>query len=86
MIDRSIWPAAFALGVVVLLAGLVIDPLTITPLGAAIALLSGTFWVRSSGRNPRPAPAPDPARSVEPAGARFPATGSSRGRPSASAR
>jgi Rieske Fe-S protein len=72
VVDRSIWPAGFALGVVVLLVGLVIDPLTITPLGAAIALLSGMRWVRSSQRSPQAASAPAPNRSLEPAGERFP--------------
>ena len=37
-------PLSFALGVAVLLVGLVVDPLVIAPLGGAITLVSGFVW------------------------------------------
>jgi Rieske Fe-S protein len=72
VVDRSIWPAGVALGVVTFLVGLVIDPLAITPLAAAIALPSAWLWVRSSHRGSQPAVAPVRTPPREPAGERFP--------------
>ena len=48
----GIWPASFAIGIAVLLVGLIVSPLVITPLGGAIALLSGAAWVRGNRRAP----------------------------------
>jgi Rieske Fe-S protein len=50
----GIWPVAFAIGIAVLLVGLVINPLVLTPLGGAITLLAGIAWVRGNRRTPRP--------------------------------
>jgi Rieske Fe-S protein len=47
----TVWPLTFAVGVVVLLVGLIVDPIAIAPLGAAIALVAGFLWVR--GTRPR---------------------------------
>ena len=60
----GIGPLAFAIGIVVLLVGLIVNPLVIAPLGAAIALVAAVGWIRRSGRTAEPideAPAPKPA-------------------------
>jgi Rieske Fe-S protein len=61
-------PLAFAIGIVVLLVGLVVAPLTITPLGGAIAVIAGVAWIRRGGRTASPTdetPAPPPAPATE---------------------
>jgi Rieske Fe-S protein len=54
----GIWPAGFAIGIAVLLVGLIVDPLVITPLGGAIALLAGAAWMRGNHRTGRSEDAP----------------------------
>jgi Rieske Fe-S protein len=59
---------AFAIGIVVSLVGLVINPLVIAPLGAAIALVAAVGWIRRSGRPAEPvdeAPAPKSTAAAE---------------------
>jgi Rieske Fe-S protein len=70
--NAQIWPISFAVGIAVLLVGLIISPLVIAPLGGAITLFSGLAWMRDR-RAPRSEPSqPEPvgqgARDVE----RFP--------------
>jgi Rieske Fe-S protein len=60
----GIWPAGFAIGIAVLLVGLIVDPLAITPVGGAIALLAGAAWMRGNHRTGRSEDAP-PARVPE---------------------
>jgi Rieske Fe-S protein len=58
MDDRTgtgIAPLCFALGVAVLLVGLVIDPLVIAPLGGAITVAAGVVWARRGDGTPAPA-------------------------------
>jgi len=43
----SLAPLSFAIGVVVLLVGLIVDPMVIAPLGGAIAVLAAVAWIRS---------------------------------------
>jgi Rieske Fe-S protein len=69
---RSISPAAGALGIAVLLAGLAVDPWVLTPLGAAIVLVAGTAWLRSLRRELPAQPAAVPRASIEPEGGRYP--------------
>ena len=60
----TLWPAGFAVGVVVILVGLIVNPLVVSLTGAAIALFFGFMWVRdlSSGmRHAEPPPVPVPA-------------------------
>jgi len=57
----TIWPIAFAIGVVVLGVGLIVNLEVIAPLGGAITLLAGFGWVRGWGSLPRLAAAPAPA-------------------------
>src|ERR671937_2792899 len=42
----SLWPVGFAIGVAVLLVGLVVSPTLIAPVGGAIALVFGFLWFR----------------------------------------
>jgi Rieske Fe-S protein len=51
----GIWPISFAIGIAVLLVGLIVSPLVIAPLGGAIALLAGFAWARGNGRRGHPA-------------------------------
>ncbi len=44
----SLWPVGLAIGVAVLLVGLVISPTIILPIGAAIAVVFGFLWVREA--------------------------------------
>jgi Rieske Fe-S protein len=64
--DRTgIAPVSFAIGIVVLLVGLIVNPLVIAPLGGGITLIATVVWVRSGERTagrideapPRPATA-----------------------------
>src|SRR5438270_5212289 len=51
----SLWPVGFAIGVAVLLVGLVINPTIVAPIGALIAMAFGFLWVRDvSGGVRRP--------------------------------
>jgi len=49
----SLYPIGFAIGIVVLLVGLVIDPLLISSIGAAIAIVFGFLWAREATREMR---------------------------------
>jgi menaquinol-cytochrome c reductase iron-sulfur subunit len=44
--NGGVEPVALALGVAVALVGLVIDPLVVTPIGAAVAVGAGVAWMR----------------------------------------
>jgi Rieske Fe-S protein len=46
--QAGIWPVTLAIGIAVLLVGLVVSPLAITPLGAAISVVAAGFWVRGN--------------------------------------
>ena len=61
----SIWPFAFALGIALVLLGLVITSWLIVAIGAGIALVFGFLWVRDATREIRAAPEPPAARRVE---------------------
>jgi Rieske Fe-S protein len=54
----GIWPAGTAIGIAVLLVGLIVSPRVIAPLGGGIALVAAAAWVRGSGRAPGEEPAP----------------------------
>jgi Rieske Fe-S protein len=49
----SLWPIGFAIGIVVVLVGLIIDPLLISSIGAAIAIVFGFLWARDATRELR---------------------------------
>jgi Rieske Fe-S protein len=44
----TVWPIGFALGVAVLLVGLIINPLWIATIGGAIAVVFGLLWARGA--------------------------------------
>jgi Rieske Fe-S protein len=44
----TLWPIGFALGVAVLLVGLIINPLWISTIGGAIAIVFGALWARGA--------------------------------------
>jgi quinol---cytochrome c reductase iron-sulfur subunit, bacillus type len=52
----SLWPIGFAIGIVVVLVGLVIDPLLISSIGAVIAIVFGFLWARDATRELRGEP------------------------------
>jgi Rieske Fe-S protein len=58
----SLWPVGFAIGVVVLLIGLIVNPWWIGGLGAIVALAFGFLWVRdlTSGTHLAEAPEVEP--------------------------
>src|SRR5437868_13799734 len=58
MDTRGIWPVGFAIGVAVLLVGLIVSPLLMAPLGGVFTFLAGTAWVRGNRRAPGQEPAP----------------------------
>jgi menaquinol-cytochrome c reductase iron-sulfur subunit len=44
----TLWPIGFAIGIAVLLVGLIINPLWISPIGGAIAVVFGVLWARGA--------------------------------------
>ncbi len=44
----TLWPVGFAVGIAVLLVGLIIDPKIISAIGAVIAIVFGFLWARDS--------------------------------------
>src|SRR5207253_3991441 len=44
----SLWPIGFAIGVAVILVGLIINPLRVSTIGGAIALVFGVLWARDA--------------------------------------
>jgi Rieske Fe-S protein len=59
----SLWPVGFAIGIACILVGLIVRPLLIVPIGAAIALIFGFLWARDATRGYRaPVPEVEPER------------------------
>jgi menaquinol-cytochrome c reductase iron-sulfur subunit len=59
----SLWPVGFAIGIACILVGLIVRPLLIVPIGAAITLIFGFLWVRDTTRGHRGSvPAVEPER------------------------
>jgi Rieske Fe-S protein len=54
----TIWPVSVAVGVAVVLVGLIVNPLLFVPLGGAIALIAAFLWVRGNGTSPAREQAP----------------------------
>jgi Rieske Fe-S protein len=44
----SLWPVGFAVGIVVILVGLVVNPVVISSIGAVIAVVFGALWARDA--------------------------------------
>jgi Rieske Fe-S protein len=66
----TVWPISFAIGIAVLLAGLVVNPIVVASLGGTISVLAGVGWLRGWGSTPRPTTAPA-AGAEEPTTERF---------------
>jgi Rieske Fe-S protein len=63
----SLYPIGFAIGIVVILVGLVIDPLLISSIGAAIAIVFAYLWARDATAELRDQPvAVEPERREAP--------------------
>jgi Rieske Fe-S protein len=54
----TLWPIGFAVGIAVLLIGLVVNPEVIASVGGALMLVFGFLWVREATTEYRGAPAP----------------------------
>ena len=52
----TLYPIGFAIGIVVILVGLVINPMLISSIGAAIAIVFGFLWARDATRELRVQP------------------------------
>jgi Rieske Fe-S protein len=54
----TIWPVSVAVGVAVVLLGLVVNPLLLVPLGSVIALIAAVMWIRGNRTPARREPSP----------------------------
>jgi Rieske Fe-S protein len=52
----SLWPIGFAIGVAVALVGLIVDPVIVSSIGGAIALVFGFLWARDAAAGLRDHP------------------------------
>ena len=76
----TFWPIGFAIGIAVLLVGLIVDPLWISTIGGAIALVFGFLWARDATSELRGRPVeveperrePEAPHESEAPGERFP--------------
>ena len=62
----SLYPIAFAAGVACILVGLIVNPLVIAPIGAAIAIVFGFLWARDATQDYRREPEPIEPERAEP--------------------
>ena len=62
----SLWPIGFAIGIAVILVGLIINPLWVSTIGGAIALVFGILWARDATSELRGRPVAIPAERREP--------------------
>ena len=53
----TLWPIGFAIGIVVLLVGLIVNPIIVSTIGAAIAVVFGLLWGRDATAELRAEPA-----------------------------
>ena len=76
----TLWPIGFAIGVAVLLVGLIVDPVLLGSIGGAIAIVFGALWARDATAELRGRPVaidperrqPAAAHAVPPGRERFP--------------
>jgi hypothetical protein len=67
----SVWPISFAIGIAVLLLGLIVNPRVLAPIGAAVTVAAGLGWIRPRRTIPPPV-TPSPARRETSGAARYP--------------
>jgi Rieske Fe-S protein len=67
----SLWPVGFAVGIVVVLVGLIVNPSVISSIGGAITVVFGFLWVRDATAEYRgqPVHVEPETRELQPAGA-----------------
>ena len=65
----SLYPIGFAAGVACILVGLIVNPLVVAPIGAAIAIVFGFLWARDAAKDYRGEP-----EHIEPERREVPAT------------
>jgi quinol---cytochrome c reductase iron-sulfur subunit, bacillus type len=75
----SLYPIAFAAGVACILVGLIVNPLVIAPIGAAIAIVFGFLWARDATKDYRREPEPIEPERAEPPVADAPPVAASHG-------
>jgi Rieske Fe-S protein len=63
----TLWPIGFAIGIVVALVGLIINPTLISPIGGAIAIVFAILWAREATAELRGEPTPVEPERREPA-------------------
>jgi Rieske Fe-S protein len=68
----TLWPVGFAIGIVVVLVGLIVDPLVVSSIGAAIAIVFGALWAREATSELRSHAAPVEPERREPVDAAAP--------------
>ncbi len=69
----TIWPVGFAIGIVVVLVGLIVDPLWISTIGGVITVVFGALWAREATAELRGRTAPVEPERREAAAAPAPA-------------
>jgi Rieske Fe-S protein len=73
----SLWPIGFAVGIVLILVGLVVNPVLVIPIGVIVTLIFATLWIRDASAEYRhgaehpveeeaPAPGAPPAEVAPP--------------------
>jgi Rieske Fe-S protein len=68
----SVWPISFAIGIAVLLLGLIVNPRVLAPIGAAVTVAGGFGWIRSRRTVPPPVTPPPPAGRETSGAVRYP--------------
>ena len=71
-VSASVWPISFAVGVAVLLVGLIVNPNVIAPIGAAVSVVAGFAWVRDGSRGESTSVKPERRPVAAAQGERFP--------------
>ena len=70
--SASVWPVSLAVGVAVLLVGLIVNSELIAPVGAAISVVAGFAWVRGGAGNKPTAAKPERRPAAATQSERFP--------------
>jgi Rieske Fe-S protein len=64
----SLWPVGFAIGIALILVGLIVNPVLVIPIGVIVAAVFAFLWIRDAMAEHRAAPDAEPAAArAEPA-------------------